>query len=263
MRWLGSLLALACASAAAQEPLAPAPFITTPQEVVVRMLELAGTRPADLVMDLGSGDGRIVMAAAQKFGARGVGIELDGALVEQSRQRARQAGLADRVSFVQDDVLAADLSAATVVTVYLLPGLINQLQPRFLAQLRPGTRIVSHAFRMTGWAPDRAETLQLAAPHPGQGDQSTLLLWVVPAEARGLWKGPGSELRIHQNFQQIELEGRLAGRTLQAPRASLQGRDIALEDAAARFRGRIQGDHLVGELSLPDRRQPLMLTRAR
>jgi precorrin-6B methylase 2 len=245
-----------------QDESSPAPFITTPDEVVERMLELAGTRPADLVMDLGSGDGRIVIAAAQKFGARGLGIELDGALVEKSRDNARRAGVAGRVSFMRGDVLAADLSQATVVTVYLLPGLIHRLQPRF-EQLRPGTRIVSHAFRMTGWAPDRAETMRISRPHPGQGDESTLYLWVVPAEVRGVWKGTGSEVTIHQNFQHIEIEGRLAGRTLQAPRAALRGREIALEDSAARFRGRIQGDQIAGELVLPDRRLPIVLTRRR
>lgn len=250
-------------AAAAQEALSPAPFITTPDQVVQRMLELAGTRPADLVVDLGSGDGRIVIAAAQEFGARGLGIELDGALVEKSRERARQAGVADRVSFVQGDVLTADLSQATVVTVYLLPGLINQLQSRFLGELRPGTRIVSHAFMMTSWAPDRVETLRISGPHPGQGDESTLYLWVVPAEARGVWRGTGSELTIHQNFQQIQVEGRLAGRALKAPRAALQGREIALEDSVARFRGRIQGNQITGELVLADRRMPVLLTRSR
>src|ERR1051325_7036291 len=124
-----------------------APFICTPDEVVPRMLELAGTRADDLVVDLGSGDGRIVIAAAKKFGARGLGIELDSALVEKSRENARRANVAERVSFVQGDVLATDISKATVVTVYLLPGLINRLQPRF-EQLPPGTRIVSHAFTM-------------------------------------------------------------------------------------------------------------------
>ncbi|HEX6265290.1 MAG TPA: methyltransferase domain-containing protein [Burkholderiales bacterium] len=245
-----------------QDESSPAPFITSPDEVVERMLELAGTQPADLVMDLGSGDGRIVIAAAKKFGARGLGIELDGALVEKSRDNARRTGVAERVSFMQGDVLAADLSQATVVTVYLLPGLIHRLQPRF-EQLRPGTRIVSHAFRMTGWAPDRAETMRISRPHPGQGDESMLYLWVVPAEARGVWKGTGSEVTIHQNFQRIEIEGRLAGRALRAPRAALQGREIALEDSAARFRGRIQGDQIAGELALPDRRMPIVLTRAR
>lgn len=264
MRWLAWAFAMAASLAApAQDSLAPVPFITTPDEVVMRMLQMAGTGTSDLVVDLGSGDGRIVIAAARSFGARGLGIELDGELVEKSRAHARNAGVADRVSFAHGDVLAADLSQATVVTVYLLPGLIDRLQPRFLEQLRPGTRIVSHAFRMTGWPPDHAETLRISRPHPGQGDESTLYLWVVPAEVRGVWRAAGSEIRIEQNFQQLDIEGRLGGRTLQAPRGSLRGRDITLEDGAARFRGRIQGDQMAGELILPDRRVPLVLTRSR
>jgi len=264
VRWFALIGAFLFSSATpAQEVLSPAPFITTPDEVVQRMLELAGTRPGDLVMDLGSGDGRIVIAAAQKFGARGLGIELDRGLVEKSREHARQAGVAERVSFVQGDVLAADLSPATVVTIYLLPGLINQLQPRFLEQLRPGTRIVSHAFRMTGWAPDRAETVRISKPHPGQGDESALYLWVVPAQVRGRWQGSGSELTIHQNFQHIEIEGRLGGKALQAPQAVLRGREIAVEDSPVRFRGRLQGDQIAGELISADRRTPLLLTRSR
>jgi len=255
--WLFSM------AAPAQEALSPVPFITTPDEVVQRMLELAGTRAGDLVVDLGSGDGRIVIAAARNFGARGLGIELDRTLVEKSRDNARQAGVADRVSFVHGDVLRADLSPASVVTVYLLPGLINRLQPRLLEQLQPGTRIVSHAFRMTGWPPDRAETLSISKPHPGQGDESTLYLWVVPAEVRGRWQGSGSELTIHQNFQHIEIEGRLGGKALQAPRAALRGREIAVEDSPVKFRGRIQGDQIAGELVSADRRTPLLLTRSR
>src|SRR6185503_17880749 len=159
-------LLLASFSSAAEESLT-VPFVTTPDEVVLRMLQLADTRPEDVVVDLGSGDGRIVIAAAQKFGARGVGVEIDAGLVAKSRENAARAGVAQRVSFVQGDVLAADISAASVVTVYLLPGLINRLQPKFLERLQPGTRIVSHAFTMTSWGPDRRETIRVSGPHPG------------------------------------------------------------------------------------------------
>jgi precorrin-6B methylase 2 len=261
---MSALLALVVLAASAnEESLSPVPFITTPDEVVYRMLELAGTRAGDLVADLGSGDGRIVIAAAQKFGARGLGIELDGALVEKSRENARRANVQELVSFVQGDVLAADFSRATVVTVYLLPGLINRLQPRFLERLQPGTRIVSHAFAMTGWKPDRRETMRIATPHPGQGEESTLYLWIVPAEVRGVWQATGTRLRIHQNFQEIEIEGRLAGREVSASRASLSARQILWEADGMRFQGRIEGDLIAGELVGPDRRQPLILTRAR
>jgi precorrin-6B methylase 2 len=261
MRSVALLLLCVSLQSAAQDASSPVPFITTPDTVVQRMLELAGTSPRDLVVDLGSGDGRIVIAAAVKFGARGLGIELDGALVEKSRDNARRAKVDDRVSFVQGDVLAADISKATVVTVYLLPGLINSLQPRFLERLQPGTRIVSHAFGMTGWRPDRAETVRVAHPHPGQGDESRLYLWIVPADVRGLWQAPGTQLRIHQNFQEIEIEGRLAGRQIGASRASLAGRQIAWEADGLQFRGRFEGNIIAGELVGSDRRQPLFLQR--
>jgi precorrin-6B methylase 2 len=239
------------------------PFITTPDEVVQRMLQLAETRPDDLVLDLGSGDGRIVIAAAQKFGARGLGVEIDSGLVTKSRDNAVRAGVADRVSFVQGDVLAADISAASVVTLYLLPGLINRLQPRFLERLQPGTRIVSHAFTMTGWRPDRREGGGIATPHPGPGEESLLYLWIVPAEVRGVWQASGTRIRIHQNFQEIELEGRLLGREITAARASLRGREILWEANGLRFQGSLQGSLIAGELVGPDRRQPLLLTRVR
>jgi protein-L-isoaspartate O-methyltransferase len=171
---VGLLLAIAASPVVSDENEWRPPFITTPPEVVERMLQMAGTRPGDLVVDLGSGDGRIVIAAAQKFGARGLGIELDAALVEKSVKAARAAGVEDKVSFVQGNVLIADISRASVVTVYLLPALMAKLQSRFMDELAPGTRIVSHAFSMTGWVPDAAETVTLKSRHAGQGDESRL-----------------------------------------------------------------------------------------
>lgn len=242
-------------SAKADDVVQRAPFITTPDSVVERMLELAGTQAGDVVMDLGSGDGRIVIAAAQKFGARGIGIELEGGLVERSRRNARLANVADRVSFVQGDVLTADLSPASVVTLYLLPGLITRLEPRFIHELSPGTRIVAHAFAMPGWKPDHTESMRLAERHPGQGGESKLYLWIVPAEVRGLWRGGGRELRIEQNYQQIEIAG--------AKRASISGRDIAWEIGGAKFSGRVAGDRMAGELVSSQGSKPLVLTRVR
>lgn len=239
------MLLLAAATAAhAQETEWQVPFITTPEEVVERMLELAGTRADDLVADLGSGDGRIVITAAQKFGARGLGIELDERLVDQSRSNARAAGVADRVTFVQGDVLTADISRASVVTVYLLPGLIGQLQRRFVSELRPGTRIVSHAFGMAGWAPDRTGLIKVTKPHRGQGDESRLYLWIVPADVRGVWRGDGRRFSIEQNYQQIEVDG-MAGK--------VAGNEISW----GRFRGRVDGNRISGELD----GKPLVLAR--
>lgn len=252
--WILVVLLLAGAARGDDREL-QAPFITTPDEVVERMLRLAGTGPADLVVDLGSGDGRIVIAAARSFGARGLGIELDARLVEASRDNARRAEVSDRVSIIQGDVLVSDISMASVVTVYLLPSLINQLQSRFIYELKPGTRIVSHAFGMAGWKPDRSETMRIKGRHPGQGDESTLHLWVVPADVRGTWQGGGWRLRIEQNYQQIEIEG--------AARASLSGADVAWEMGGARFRGRVEDGRMTGELAQAGRTAPLMLTRSR
>ena len=240
VRLLTLLLALAAPGARADENDWRVPFIATPDEVVVRMLQFAGTGPEDLVADLGSGDGRIVITAAQRFGARGLGIELDASLVDTSRENARRAGVAERVRFVQGDVLAADYSGASVVTVYLLPQLIGQLQPRFLQVLKPGTRIVSHAFRMAGWRADRTETLRVKGPHPGQGDESTLYLWVVPANVRGQWTLDRRSVRIDQDYQQIDVDG--------ASDARLNGAEISWQWPEGRFRGRVNGDRIVGEL---------------
>ncbi|HVJ12300.1 MAG TPA: class I SAM-dependent methyltransferase [Burkholderiales bacterium] len=222
------------------------PFITTPPEVVERMLQLAGTRAGDLVVDLGSGDGRIVIAAAQKFGARGLGIELDAALVEKSRENAKRMKLEERVRFVEGDVLRADISGASVVTVYLLPALMVQLQSRFLEELAPGTRIVSHSFTMAGWPPDRSEMVKLSARHPGQGDESRLYLWIVPADVRGVWRGGGLTLRIEQNFQQIDVEG--------ATKARISGREIAWQRGGVEFKGRVEGDRIIGPFELARQR---------
>jgi hypothetical protein len=105
--------------------------------------------------------------------------------------------------------------------------------------------------------------MRISRPHPGQGDESSVYLWIVPAEARGVWQAAGSEVRIHQNFQRIDIEGRLGGRALRAPRAALQGRELSVEDGATRFRGRIQDGQIAGELVAADRRMPLVLTRLR
>jgi precorrin-6B methylase 2 len=263
--WIPGLLLAAACSAGAQDAERRSPFITTPSDVVERMLRLAGAGPSDLVVDLGSGDGRIVIDAARKFGARGLGIELDPLLVTKSRDNVREAQLADRVSIVHGDVLKADISQASVVTVYLLPSLIDRLQPRFIEELRPGTRIVSHAFQMVSWKPDRAETMRIVQRHQGQGDESLLYLWIVPAKARGLWEGKGEggawQIRVHQNFQEIELDAMLEGKPLPVARACLSGSDIGWQGPGHSFRGRVEGDSITGDLVRDGRSRRLVLKR--
>ena len=166
------LLALGCAHVPGQE----VPDVRTPLVVVNEMLRLANVNADDVVYDLGSGDGRIVIAAARDRGARGVGFEIDPALVAQATARARRLGLADRLSFHQQDLFQADLRPATVVTLYLGMDLNRRIRPKLLSELRPGTRIVSHNYDMDDWAPTR--TLQVES-HEGS---HTLYLWVVPGK---------------------------------------------------------------------------------
>jgi precorrin-6B methylase 2 len=257
---------LACTSAQAQDDQQPPPFVTTPAQVVERMLALAGVKPGDFVIDLGSGDGRIVIAAAKQFGAQGVGIELHEGLVGRARDNARAAGVAERAQFLRGDVLEADLSRASVVTMYLLPWLMDKLQPALL-KLKPGTRIVAHRFTWTGWAPDRSETVRLTARHEGQGDVSPIHLWIVPAQVRGAWRSSAPDddwlIEISQNYQAIEIAGRRAGLALRVTEAHLSGTEIAFTADDARYRGRLEDERIVGELIRSGSMLPLGLTFVR
>jgi len=150
------------------------PYVPTPDRVVHEMLSLAEVGPGDVVYDLGAGDGRIVIAAARWRGARGVGIEIDPELVRQARRDAERAGVADRVRFEEQDLFDADLRGATVVTLYLSPALNARLRPRLMAELPPGTRVVSHQFGMPDWEPTR--TTQVTV----DGCQHWVMLWIVP-----------------------------------------------------------------------------------
>ena len=159
---LGALLALPLAAARAQDrpfglPTDGGPYVPSPPLVVDKMLSLADVRREDVLYDLGSGDGRLVIEAARRYGARGVGIEFEERLVLRSRESAAKAGLGERAVFTQGDVMEADLRPATVVTMYLLPRLLVKLAPKLRAELRPGTRIVSHDYGFEGWKPETIE----------------------------------------------------------------------------------------------------------
>ncbi len=253
--------ALVALVARAQDPEVRAPFVTTPEDVVERMLALAGTGPADYVIDLGSGDGRIVIAAAKLHGAKGLGVEIDGQLVEVSRENAKRAGVEGLAQFVERDVLLTDLSRATVVTIYLLPSLIDRLQPKFLDELRPGARIVSHAFAMKGWNPDRVDKVQVRTPHLSQGDESTIFLWIVPAQARGYWRGGDFSLRVHQNFQQIEVEATAGGRALTITEAKLEGSTISFSGPDIAFLGQVGPRSIDGEMTRAGRAMRVSFAR--
>ena len=243
--------AAAASAALAQDEV---PFITTPDNVTLAMLQLAGVKAEDFVVDLGSGDGRIVITAARRFGARGLGVEIVPDLVAQSRNNAVKAGVAERVDFRVQDLFLTPLHDATVVTMYLLPEVNLQLRPRLLA-LPPGTRIVSHDWDMGDWLPDRSVTLDAPDKAIGRKKRSTVHLWVVPAPVQGLWCSGGLSLQIEQRFQRFSatlaatgvpapvmvFDGRIDARTLHGlgatgdPRAELelQGAVLRLTRLAA------------------------------
>lgn len=173
-----ALLAAAGGRAAAQLDI-DVPFVVTPDHVTRAMLDLAGVKPGDFVLDLGSGDGRIVITAARHYGARGLGVEIVPELVEKSRHAARIAGVADRAEFRVQDLFATDLSQASVITMYLLPDVNLMLRPRLQA-LRPGTRIVSHDWDMGDWKPDRVVTVDVPDKALGREKVSRLYLWTIP-----------------------------------------------------------------------------------
>jgi len=160
------------ASAQAQAP--GAPFVPTPLAVVERMLELAKVTPGDVVYDLGSGDGRVVITAAQRYGARGVGIEINPVWVRDARRFAEQLGVTDKVTFRIEDLFTTDLREATVVTLYLYPAMNRKLAPRLLAELKPGARFVSHEYVIGDWPPDRTEEMVV------NGARHVIHFWTIP-----------------------------------------------------------------------------------
>jgi SAM-dependent methyltransferase len=221
----------ACALTAAALPaqaLEEVPFVTTPDHVTLEMLRIANVGPTDRVIDLGSGDGRIVIVAAQRYGASGLGVEIVPDLVQQSQDSAAKAGVADRAQFRVQDIFQTDLSAATVITMYLLPDVNLALRPSLL-QLKPGTRIVSHDWDMADWKPDQTTVLAVPDKQVGREKSSKVHLWTVPAQVQGLWCGKGllqgTRFEVQQKFQEFtatmtrgervrDYAGRIAGDTL-------------------------------------------------
>jgi len=244
MRAAWAALALCLASPGALRAQEEVPFVVTPDNVTLAMLQLAQVGTQDFVLDLGSGDGRIVILAARRFGARGMGVEIVPELVDRSRRNAAKAGVAERARFVEQDLFKTDLSVATVITMYLLQEVNLQLRPALLA-LKPGTRIVSHDWDMGDWRPDRSITVDAPDKPVGREKLSRLHLWVVPARAAGTWCGstanPGARLRLTQAYQVFDatlsvgssaqlLAGRIDGARLR----SVGGFEAAVDGARLR-----------------------------
>ena len=210
LKLLPSILALTLALAAGSsqaQPTEEVPFITSPDNVTLEMLNAAGVKRGDHVIDLGSGDGRIVILSARRFDATGLGVEIDPRLVELSKTNASNAGVADKVEFREQDLFKTDLTRATVITMYLLPEFNLQLRPSLLA-LKPGTRIVSHDWDMGDWAPDRTTVIQVPDKAVGREKSSKVHVWTVPAPVDGLWCAAGllrgASIRLAQKYQTFD-----------------------------------------------------------
>lgn len=246
-------LLLAFATPPAAQPL-PAqrdvPYVPTRQVTVEAMLRIANVGPKDFLIDLGSGDGRIVITAARLHGTRGFGVDIDPARVKESLENAREAGVADRVSFLRQNLFETNLSKATVITMYLLPQINVKLRPKLL-DLAPGTRIVSHDFDMGDWQPDLRSGVR--------GTGSEIYFWIVPARVGGRWRvqpsgrgEPAFELELNQRYQEIEAVMR-GGRPASVMDTRLEGDRIQFivvdsGDFAhrVRYEGRVHGNVMQG-----------------
>ncbi|MBI4192920.1 MAG: class I SAM-dependent methyltransferase [Betaproteobacteria bacterium] len=249
--WLAALIAFAAGVPAAAQFSYDVPYVPTPPVVVEEMLRLANVGPDDFVIDLGSGDGRILIAAVKKFGARGVGVDLDPDRIAESVYAAQLAGVTDRIAFHRQDLFKFDFSRASVVTMYLLPSVNIRLRPRLLKELKPGTRIVSHDFHMEDWQPDQKSTVR-----------KNVFLWIVPAQIDGRWRASVAlpagersyEIEIKQKFQEIDGVARYDKKVAGLWNAKLQGdrvNFVMVDDSGPvetnlYFDGRVAGDVIEG-----------------
>jgi hypothetical protein len=243
---------------------ADVPYVPTPMNVVDAMLKLAEVNANDFVIDLGSGDGRIVITAAKKYGARGFGVDLDPALVRDARREAERQGLKGRVEFIAQNLFITDIDRATVLTTYLFPQVNMQLRPRIFAELKPGSRVVSHEFDFGNWKPDARVTVPVP-DKPYGPPRSEVFLWIVPANAAGRWQwhaasadGPALdyELTLAQTFQDLRGDVRAGGRPARLESARLKGDTITLvlvsqaggREIRQELTGRVSGDTIRGTM---------------
>ena len=211
-------------------------WVPTPQILVDKMLDMAKVRPSDFVIDLGSGDGRTVITAAKR-GARALGIEYNPDMVELSKRKAEQEGVAGKASFVKADLFESDFSKASVITMFLLPDINIKLRPQILA-LKAGTRIVSNSFNMGDWQAD--EKVTLSSDAGCNTSWCTALLWIVPARVAGTHKLPQGELILKQEFQMLSGSLQTEGKTY-ALQGKVRGEDISFAAGGKKYTGRMNG----------------------
>jgi hypothetical protein len=259
------LLALGGLSFTAMAAESSVPYVPTPQEVVDKMLTMAKVTPGDYLIDLGSGDGRIVVTAAKKYGARGFGVDLNPVRIQEAVANAAKNGVSERVEFYQRNLFETDLTSASVITMYLLPRVNLELRPKLL-DLKPGTRIVSHDFDMDDWKPEETVNMDVKEKYGAAPGSSSVYFWVVPAKVAGSWqwqltvggKPQSYELALEQKFQVITGTLRVNGRALKLADAKLRGDQITfsltaeLNGAPVKhvFTGRAVGDGIDGNVQL-------------
>ncbi|HKY07534.1 MAG TPA: class I SAM-dependent methyltransferase [Candidatus Binatia bacterium] len=243
----------------AQE-LSKLPYVPTPQIVVDEMLKMANVTAKDFVVDLGSGDGRMIITAAKNFKANGLGVDIDKKLVDLSNKQAKADGVEDRAKFVEQDMFKADIGKATVVTLYVLPDFMEKLRPKLLAELKPGARIVAHDYHMSEWYPDRHFSLTVPEKVKANGtDKAYLYLWIVPSIVRGDWRmefdagGSARQLIVLDFVQQYQMINATAENilgTMKFDNAQLRGEDISFDLMIGanlhRFTGKVSGDKMEG-----------------
>ncbi|MDP2241760.1 MAG: methyltransferase domain-containing protein [Burkholderiales bacterium] len=236
------------------------PYVPTPQVVVDQMLGMAKVGPDDFVIDLGSGDGVIVLTAAHQLKARGFGVEIDPDLVKRSNNEAKRLGIADRAQFQVQDVFKADLSRATVLTLYLLPDMMKKLSEKVYSELRPGARVVSHDYHFGAWQHDDEIAFDVPEKENVNGvPKATLYLWIVPAKVAGAWRiakadGRQYDARLNQEYRNFSGTVNLEGRNIEIQQQNLRGMDIGFTVVAGNarhiYRGRVTGDRIEGTVDL-------------
>jgi SAM-dependent methyltransferase len=234
---------LTSAAMAQEEPRLDVIYVPTPQEIVKRMLDMADIRPGDVMIDFGCGDGRMVVEAARR-GARGYGVDIDPARITEANENARKAGVADKVEFKVADLFKQDLSGADVMAMYLLPDINLRLRPDILGTMKPGARIVSHAFNMGDWEPDRHDTIA----------GKDVFLWVVPARIAGTWRvsggtisgGQRATLTFAQRFQTFGGKAEIDGKIADITGGRLNGAQIVFTIDGQTYTGRVNGDTIEG-----------------
>jgi SAM-dependent methyltransferase len=235
------------------------PYVPTPHSIVEQMLALAEVGPKDLVVDLGSGDGRIVITAAQQFGARALGVEIDQTLIAEAQEKATRAGVAGSVRFVARDLFDADLREATVLTLYLLPETNRKLLPKILAEMRPGTRVVAHRFAVGDWPPDMRIVVDASEDWSAASTERWLYLWYVPAQVGGEWEvvredGVRFRLALTQAYQRVAGAASGGAAAVALDLAVLRGEEIRFVvpgagPFAGDYVGRVEGDRMSGDLN--------------